>query len=399
MTGVRARSLLCADCGKAVCPKCGLETSTLPPGVSGQAITGATNTSLTSSHKVMMATRRQRINEASDVLRRRPGSARSVLRAGSCGKSPELGSSKECPRLRRSRRRCSRPSRARATRRSGGSPCTSPRGNTISCLQSNSISGYRVEREHEEQVDNEAEESSEDEAAGELAKRGLSKLGSENNRSESDLSGTGLSQVSNFSSMESLNTLDAARRLSDVGPYHYVHPHGHHNGHHSPRGFPGGYRGRPLGPRPFPPGMSGPRPPWPAGRGSPRPRPPHFSPRGSPRGHHYPRGRYPSPRGGRPSRPLSCPPKGPSSTASSPLGSVVTEQPPMASSQGPASLSVESPSPSDNELTEVPFSPVTTDGKSKNGKGRSTKLNLKIYLFSVLIFHLIRPLNTRCQVS
>ena len=70
------------------------------------------------------------------------------------------------------------------------------------------VTCYRVEREHEEQVDNEAEESSEDEAAGELAKRGLSKLGSENNRSESDLSGTGLSQVSNFSSMESLNTLD-----------------------------------------------------------------------------------------------------------------------------------------------------------------------------------------------
>ena len=39
--------------------------------------------------------------------------------------------------------------------------------------------------------------------------------------------------------------------------------------------------------------------------------------------------------------------------------------------QGPASLSVESPSPSDNELTEVPFSPVTNDGKSKNGKGWS----------------------------
>ena len=67
VTGVRARSLLCADCGKAVCPKCGLETSTLPPGVSGQAITGVTNTSLTSSHKVMM-TWRHRINGASDVF-------------------------------------------------------------------------------------------------------------------------------------------------------------------------------------------------------------------------------------------------------------------------------------------------------------------------------------------
>ena len=245
------------------------------------------------------------------------------------------------------------------------------------------MSGCRVERENEEEVENEGEESSEDEAAGELAKRGLSKLGSENNRSESDLSGTGLSLVSNFSSMESRNPLDAARRLSDVGPYHYVHPHGHPNGHHSPRGFPGGYRGRPLGPRPFPPGMSGPRPLWPAGRGSPRHRPPHFSPRGSPRGH-YPRGRYPSPRGGRPSRPLSCPPKGPSSTASSPLGSVVTEQPPMASREGPASLSVELPSPSDNELTEVPFSPVTNDGKSKNGKGGIKR----IFYFSRFLFFL-----------
>ena len=42
------------------------------------------------------------------------------------------------------------------------------------------------------------EESSEDEAAGELAKRGLGKLGSvENNRSESDLSGP-LSLVSSL---------------------------------------------------------------------------------------------------------------------------------------------------------------------------------------------------------
>lgn len=250
----------------------------------------------------------------------------------------------------------------------------------------------RVERE-EEEVDIEVEESSEDEAAGELAKRGLGKLGGvDNNRSESDLSGR-LSLVSNFSSMESLNTLDAARRLSDVGPYHYVHPHGHpgNGGPHSPRGFPG-YRGRPLGPRPFPPGMSGPRPPWAPGRGSPRPRPPHFSPRGSPRGPgHYPRGRYPSPRGGRPSRPLSCPPKGPSSTASSPLGSVVIE-PPMMSSAGPASLSaVESPSPSDNELTEVPFSPVTSEGKSKNGKG-VVRRSKKYLLYHDLSF--IRLLNT-----
>ena len=66
---------------------------------------------------------------------------------------------------------------------------------------------------------------------------------------------------------------------------------------------------------------------------------------------------------------------------------------------GPASLSVESPSPSDNELTEVPFSPVTTDGKSKNGKGRREhKMNIalrKIHnVYFVLIFHLTRPLTT-----
>lgn len=57
MTGeCRARSLLCADCGKAVCTKCGVETSTLPPGggPSGHPIIGATaNTSITSAHKVI----------------------------------------------------------------------------------------------------------------------------------------------------------------------------------------------------------------------------------------------------------------------------------------------------------------------------------------------------------
>ena len=48
------------------------------------------------------------------------------------------------------------------------------------------------------------EESSEDEAAGELAKRGLGKLGSvENNRSESDLSGP----LSLVSSLEYICTL------------------------------------------------------------------------------------------------------------------------------------------------------------------------------------------------
>ena len=207
----------------------------------------------------------------------------------------------------------------------------------------------------------EIEESSEDEATGELAKRGLSKLQADNNRSESDLSGP-MSFMSNFSSMESLNTLDAARRLSDVGPYnHYVHQH---QGCPSPRGMPS-YRARPPpGIRPYPRHTG---PPWPQGqppRGglSPRCRPPGgppFSPRGSPRGFH-PRGRY-SPRGPRPSRPISCPPKGhgPSSTASSPVVTPVPSQ----------SLSIESTS--DNELTEVPFSPVTGEnGKNKNSKGR-----------------------------
>ena len=56
VTGVRARSLLCADCGKAVCAKCGVETSTLPP--SGHNITGASaNTNITSTHKVSFKTK------------------------------------------------------------------------------------------------------------------------------------------------------------------------------------------------------------------------------------------------------------------------------------------------------------------------------------------------------
>ena len=67
--------------------------------------------------------------------------------------------------------------------------------------------GHRKERrftvykptrvEKEEEAEAEVEESSEDEATGELAKRGLGKLGQDNNRSESDLSGP-LSLVSNY---------------------------------------------------------------------------------------------------------------------------------------------------------------------------------------------------------
>ena len=60
--------------------------------------------------------------------------------------------------------------------------------------------------------------------------------------------------------MESLNALDAARRLSDVGPgYHHVHHHPPAHGGHSPRGLPPGYRGQ-RPPRPFPPSSYHPRP-------------------------------------------------------------------------------------------------------------------------------------------
>ena len=238
----------------------------------------------------------------------------------------------------------------------------------------------RVEKDEATEV--EIEESSDDEETGELAKRGLSKLPVPDNRSESDLSGP-LSLVSNFSSMESLNTVEAARRLSDVGPYSYYNNQSPKLPNHSPRPMPGMYRGRPPGVRPFPPNHrpgSGHGPPWTQGQGrgglpSPRPRPP-FSPRGSPRG--FPRGRYPSPRGGRPPRPLSCPPKGPSSTSSSP----VQPPPEMVVPQAtvPSSFSVESPSPSDNELTEVPFSPISADGKNKNGKGAEKILDNKLHL-------------------
>lgn len=219
--------------------------------------------------------------------------------------------------------------------------------------------------EKDELTEVEVEESSEDEATGELAKRGLTKLG--DNRSESDLSGP-LSIVSNFSSMESLNTLESARRLSDVG-YGYGRgtPRQGFPRCPSPRASPGPFRARPPGARPFPPGHPRPPvPPWtqnPGARGSlhsPRCRPPPpFSPRGSPRC--YPRGRYPSPRGGRQSRPLSCPPRGPPSAPGSP-----SQTPDIL----PSKLSSPSPSPSDSELTEVPLSSLTSpDSKNKNSKG------------------------------
>ena len=183
--------------------------------------------------------------------------------------------------------------------------------------------------------------------------------------------------------MESLNTLEAARRLSDVD---------HHNPHptHSapPRPLTPTFRGRPGPPgppgppghRPFHPGHprsphphhGPPWPPGPAGRASlssPRCRAPSaFSPRGSPRG--FPRGRYQSPRG-RQSRPVSCP-RRTSSNTSSPL------QP-----STPVQLSsVEVESNSDSELTEVPFSPVTAESKLKNGKGKKTGLTGAQALFN-----------------
>ena len=176
-----------------------------------------------------------------------------------------------------------------------------------------------------------------------------------------------------FSSMESLNTLEAARRLSDV------EHHTSHTSHSSQPPHPGPprpvtptFRGRPPGHRPFHPGH--PRsphphhgPPWPqgpAGRpslSSPRCRAPSaFSPRGSPRG--FPRGRYQSPRGGRQSRPVSCP-RRTNSSSSSPLQPSTPVQ----------VSSAEIESNSDSELTEVPFSPVTAESKLKNGKGKKTR--------------------------
>ena len=244
----------------------------------------------------------------------------------------------------------------------------------------------RVERD--DQTEGEVEESSEDEATGELAKRGLEKAA--DNRSESDLS-CGLSQLRSdqrsykfvftsfikFSSMESLNTLEAARRLSDVGYYSSYSGHTATSTPHpthivsavsGARGLSSTFRGRPPGPRNFPPGHPrSPHPhnghPWPQGS-VPRPSlsstrcraPLTLSPRGSPRG------RYQSPRGGRQSRPVSCPPRRTHSSTSSPV------QP-----STPVQISsVELESNSDSELTEVPFSPVTAEAKLKNGKGKKS---------------------------
>ena len=167
--------------------------------------------------------------------------------------------------------------------------------------------------------------------------------------------------------MESLNTLDSARRLSDFG-YPRGSPRQGFPRCPSPRASPSPFRARPPGVRPFPPGHPRPPvPPWtqnPGARGglhSPRCRPPGppFSPRGSPRC--FPRGRYPSPRGARQSRPLSCPPRGPNSNSGSHSPTPVNP---------PSKLSSPSPSPSDSELTEVPFSSLLSpDNKNKVSKG------------------------------
>ena len=170
--------------------------------------------------------------------------------------------------------------------------------------------------------------------------------------------------------MESLNTLEAARRLSDVGYYSSYsnqatsssQPPPSLSAVQGPRGFSGPFRGRPTGHRPFHPRSPHPPPhgpPWPQGPvgrplSSPRCRAPStFGMRGSPRG------RYHSPRGGRQSRPVSCPPRRTHSNTSSPIQPSTPVQ----------VSSVEVDSNSDSELTEVPFSPVSADGKLKNGKG------------------------------
>ena len=338
---IRAKSLLCADCNKAVCSKCGVECSALAPG----------------HHP-----------PAKETL--------------------SLGAGKETVWL------CKICAESRELWKKSGAWFFKgmPKPELEAALNPSKLGeGHKKERrftvykptriEKDEATEVEVEESSEDEATGELAKRGCLVKMTDNNRSESDLSGP-LSLMSNFSSMESLNTLDAARRLSDVGPYnhyiHHQHPHHHQQltpgGCPSPRGPP--FRARPppgIRPYPRPPGPPWPQPPASRGGLSPRCRPPGgppFSPRGSPRG--YPRGRYCSPRGGRPSRPMSCPPKGhgPSSTASSPVPTT-----PVPSQ----SLSIESTS--DNELTEVPFSPVMGEnGKNKISKGESMSFLLMLYL-------------------
>lgn len=187
-----------------------------------------------------------------------------------------------------------------------------------------------------------------------------------------------------FSSMESLNTLEAARRLSDAE---------HHNSHPAPsRAITPTFRGRPPGHRPFHPGH--PRsphphhgPPWPqgpAGRpslSSPRVRAPSaFSPRGSPRG--FPRGRYQSPRGGRQPRAVSCPRRTNSNTSS-----------PLQPSTPVQVSSAEVDSNSDSELTEVPFSPVTAESKLKNGKGRASRLT------GSQVYNLIEKKNRKWRIA
>ena len=127
--------------------------------------------------------------------------------------------------------------------------------------------------------------------------------------------------------MESLNTLDSARRLSDVGyGYGRGSPRQGFPRCPSPRASPGPYRARPPGARPFPPGH--PRPPVLRGLKTQEQEVASillvadlFRPRGSPRS--YPRGRYPSPRGGCQSRPMSCPPRGPPYNPGSPSQSQI----------------------------------------------------------------------------
>ena len=67
--------------------------------------------------------------------------------------------------------------------------------------------------------------------------------------------------------------------------------------------------------------------------------------------------------------------QGPSSRASSPGGSGAASERPLTPQM--TSLSVESPSPSDNDLTEVPFSPMTSEGRNKSGKGEEIHLHCK----------------------
>ena len=151
--GARARSLLCADCHKAVCTKCGVHCATLAPGTAPHhPDTAAKETAWLC--KICAESRELWKKSGAWFFKGMP--------------KPELEAAMQPAKLGEGHRKERR------------------------------FTVYKPTRvEKEEEAEAEVEESSEDEATGELAKRGLGKLGQDNNRSESDLSGP-LSLVSNY---------------------------------------------------------------------------------------------------------------------------------------------------------------------------------------------------------